>query len=235
LLVVPPSEEINRAQSEEISRAFYAELGAEGLANRTRPDWDEQIVDAVIEMLPAEARVLDVGCGYGRVALPLARAGYELEGLDLSGNLVEAARRAASAENLRIAFTVGSMTSLPYAPASFDSVICLWSAFWEVLDEESQVKTVSEMWRVLRAGGFALIEGPPYEEPCEAEIESGMRRGPDHRIAWWFVEDILDPHYLHDERSLAHVCEAAGVSRFAVFERDWAGRQRLFLRLDKPS
>jgi SAM-dependent methyltransferase len=229
---VPQSEEINRAESEEISRAFYAKLGAEGLANRTRPDWDKKIAGAVMELLPAKARVLDVGCGYGRVALPLARA---VEGLDLSENLVEAARRAASAEGLRVAFTVGSMTSLPYPPASFDSVICLWSAFWELIDEESQVKTVSEMWRVLRAGGFALIEGPRYQEPSEADIESGVRRGPEHRIAWWVIEDILNPHYLHDERSFARVCQAAGVSEFALFERDWAGRQRLFLRLEKLS
>jgi 2-polyprenyl-3-methyl-5-hydroxy-6-metoxy-1,4-benzoquinol methylase len=82
------------------------------------------------------------------VALPLAHAGYEVEGLDLSENLIEAARRAASVEGLRIAFEVGSMTSLPYASDSFDSVICLWSAFWELLDEESQVEAVAEMWRV---------------------------------------------------------------------------------------
>lgn len=69
------------SQSEEISRSFYAQLGADGLANRTRPEWDEKIIAALIEMLPQDARVLDVGCGYGRIALPLARAGYEVEGL----------------------------------------------------------------------------------------------------------------------------------------------------------
>jgi SAM-dependent methyltransferase len=220
--------------AEEISRAFYAQLGAEGLANRTRPEWDATIVAAVVEMLPQNARVLDVGCGYGRIALPLARAGYEVEGLDLSENLVEAARRAAAAEGLQIAFTVCSMSDLPYRPASFDVAICLWSAFHELLDGDEQTRTISEMWRVLRPGGFALIEGPLYEEPTEAEIQTGARRGPDHRIAWGAVEGILNPHYLHDERSFRRICEAAGVSRFEVFERDWAGRQRLFLRLDQP-
>ena len=87
------------SRSEEISRAFYRQLGAEGLAARTQPEWAEKIVAAVLEMLPwPAARVLDVGCGYGRVALPLARAAYEIEGLDLSENLIESARRAADAE-----------------------------------------------------------------------------------------------------------------------------------------
>jgi tRNA/tmRNA/rRNA uracil-C5-methylase (TrmA/RlmC/RlmD family) len=76
-------------------------------------------------MLPDNARVLDVGCGYGRIALPLVRAGYEVEGIDLSENLVEAALRAAEIENLRIHFAVGSMTSLPYRwSRSMPSSVC---------------------------------------------------------------------------------------------------------------
>ena len=222
------------SQSEETSRSFYAQLGAEGLANRTRPEYDETQVAAVRDMLPDNARVLVVGCGYGRVALPLARAGYTVEGVDLSPNLIEAARQAADAEGLRISLRVGSMRRLPYPSATFDAVICLWSAFYELLEEDEQTEAISEMWRVLRAGGFALIEGPHYEEPSEEDVQSGSRRGPENRVGWGLTEGILNPHYIHDELSLRHLCEAAGVSRFRVFERDWAGRRRLFLRLDKP-
>ena len=46
-------------------------------------------------------------------------------------------------------------------------------------------------------------------------------------------EGILNPHYRHDERSLRRICARAGVQRFQVFERTWAGRQRLFVHLDK--
>ncbi len=223
------------SRSEEISRSFYAQLGADGLADRTRPEWDESILGAVIEMLPEDGKVLDVGCGYGRIALPLARAGYEIDGLDLSPSLIEAARRAADAEGLLVGLTVGSMRSLPYPTASFDAVVCLWSAFHELLEEEEQAEAIREMWRVLRPGSFAVIEGPLYEEPSEAEIQSGARRGPEHRIGWGLVEGILNPHYVHDEGSFSRVCAASGVPRFQVFERDWAGRKRLFLRLEKPS
>jgi SAM-dependent methyltransferase len=218
--------------SAELSRSFYAQLGVEGLARRTRPEWDEQIVSALLELLPARARVLDVGCGYGRIAIPLARAGFDVDGIDVSPNLVEAAHAAAEADGLAVSFTVGSMTDLPYEDASFDVALCLWSAFNELLAEDEQVRTLVELRRVLRRRGFALIEGPPYEEPTDGDVAGGTRRGPEHRIAWLLVEGILNPHYQHDERSFRRICAAAGVESFEVFERDWAGRRRLFLRFD---
>jgi SAM-dependent methyltransferase len=127
------------------------------------------------------------------------------------------------------------MASLPYPSESFDATICLWSAFNELLEEDERTRAIRELWRVLRPGGVGVIEGPPYREPTESEIESGARRGLEHRVEWGLVEGIPKPHYRHDEGSLRRICEAAGAERFEVFERDWGGRQRLFLRLDKPS
>jgi SAM-dependent methyltransferase len=219
------------SDSEATSRAFYARLGADGLAGRTRPEWDAQIVAALVELLPATARVLDAGCGYGRVALPLARAGYDVEGLDHSEPLLDAARRAADAARLPARFTRGSLTRLPYESGSFDAAICLWSSFHELLEPDAQTHAIRELSRVLRPGGFGLIEGAPYDEPSENEIATGARRGPENRVVWGHVEGLLNPHFAHDETSLCRLCEAAGVERFQVFERDWGGRQRLFLRI----
>jgi len=210
------------SRSADLTRSFYAQLGAEGLANRTRPEWDGQIVAALLELLPARAQVLDAGCGYGRIALPLARAGYEVEGVDLSPNLLDAARAAAAAEDLAIGFTLGSITQLPFPAASFDAVLCLWSAFHELLEEDEQVQAVREFRRVLRAGGFALVEGPISEE------------APEDRISWDEVEGILNPHFRHDEASYRRICKAAGVEQLEVFERDWAVRRRRFLRIERP-
>ena len=98
--------------------------------------------------------------------------------------MIEPARAAADAEGLVVGLTVASMTTLPYAAKSVDAVICLWSAFNELLDEAEQTRTIVEMWRVFDCGGFALIEGRPYEEPSPVGIASGARRGPEHRIEW---------------------------------------------------
>jgi ubiquinone/menaquinone biosynthesis C-methylase UbiE len=171
-------------RSEEISRSFYAELGAEGLSRRTRDDWDAKIIHALVEMLPSSSHVLDVGCGYGRISIPLARAGYAVAGVDVSPVLIEAARHATDAEGLEVGLVVGSMTALPYPDESFDAAVCLWSAFHELREDEEQVRAIREMWRVLRPGGLVLIEGPLYAEPTREEIEKGERRGRGYRVAW---------------------------------------------------
>ena len=107
------------------TRDFYAELGVDRLRRRARNDWDEQTVAALQEILPPRCRVLDVGCGYGRVAVPLARLGYEVVGLDLAPNLVIAAHQAAAASGCGACFLVGSMSALPCRSNTFASAI--WS------------------------------------------------------------------------------------------------------------
>jgi hypothetical protein len=74
-----------------------------------------------------------------------------------------------------------------------------------------------------------------YEEPSIDQIESGVRRGPEHRVAWLVAEGLSNAHYKHDEHSLGRICAAAGLTLFSIFEREWGGRTRLFLRIEKPS
>jgi SAM-dependent methyltransferase len=208
------------SESERLSLAFYAALGAEGLAARTTPEWDAAIVARLAEMLPLRARVLDVGCGYGRVSIPLAANGYRVDGIDLSPVLVEAARTAAEAQGLAIDFRVGSMTNLPYASATFDAVLSLWSAFHELLERPEQVAAIAEMSRVTAPGGFGLIEGP--------------RAPAAGRITQELVSGLPQQHHRHDQRSFRELCDAAGIDGYRIYEADWGGRNRLFLRLEKP-
>ncbi len=74
------------------------------------------------------------------------------------------------------------MTALPLASHCFDVVLCLWTTLAELLDSREQVSALSEVLRILRPGGWALFEGPPYREPTADEVASGQRSGPGHRI-----------------------------------------------------
>jgi len=216
--------------SEELSKAFYEQLGAEGLARRTSSEADAEVVATLAGLIPRGSRVLDAGCGYGRITLPLARLGYRVDGIDLSPEMVEAASQAARTERLEVGVMLGSMTRPALEDSTYDAVICLWSAFNELLDESEQLAAVKEMRRILVPDGLLLIEGRPYHEPTEQEITEGLRRGPGRRVEWGLVEGILNPHYRHDEASLSRLCSEAGFERFEIALRPWGGRERLVLQ-----
>jgi ubiquinone/menaquinone biosynthesis C-methylase UbiE len=73
-------------------------------------------------------RVLDLGCGDGRLALGAAAYARTVDGLDPDAELIASARAKARATGRRNArFQVGAGQSLPYATGSFDVVILSWT------------------------------------------------------------------------------------------------------------
>ena len=108
------------------------------------------------------ALILDAGCGNGRHAVPLARAGYGVVGLDGSAPLLAAARRDLRAGR-RPHFVRGSYATLPFAPRSFDAVLCLGTALG-YLGEAADRAALREFRRVLAPGGRVLIETMHLDE-----------------------------------------------------------------------
>jgi SAM-dependent methyltransferase len=94
-------------------------------------------------------RVLDVACGTGNLALPAARKGAVVTGVDIAPNLIEQARARAEAENLECRFEEGDAENLPYADASFDTVVTMFGAMFAPRPDV----TASELVRVCRPGG----------------------------------------------------------------------------------
>jgi SAM-dependent methyltransferase len=102
------------------------------------------------------ALILDAGCGNGRHALPLARAGNRVVGLDSSGVLLAAARRAGRGAPWPH-FVRGSYARLPFAPGAFDAVLCLGTALGYLGDDGDRA-ALREFRRVLAPGGRLVIE-----------------------------------------------------------------------------
>jgi len=99
--------------------------------------------------VPTGARLLDVACGSGQVALVAARHGAIVTGIDLADNLIDAARRHAYVENLPVQFEQGDAESLPYEDGSFDYVVSAIGAMFAPVPE----LVAAEMIRVCRPGG----------------------------------------------------------------------------------
>ncbi len=107
---------------------------------------------ARIPIQPGE-RVLDVACGAGQIAIPVARAGARVTGIDIATNSIEQARARAQAEGLDVQFDEGDAEELPYEDASFDLVVSLIGAMFAPRPE----RVASELVRVCRPGGRIVM------------------------------------------------------------------------------
>jgi SAM-dependent methyltransferase len=103
--------------------------------------------------IPAGARVLDVACGTGNTAIPLARRGFVVIGVDIATNLLAQARERAAAENVKVQFDEGDAEQLPYPDASFDVVTTMFGSMFAPRPE----LVASESARVLKPGGLLAM------------------------------------------------------------------------------
>jgi ubiquinone/menaquinone biosynthesis C-methylase UbiE len=124
----------------------------------------------------ASARLLDIGCGAGRNALPLAHAGWVVVGTDLSlPMLTAAATRVAGSELAnRVRLLRASMDQLPFASAGFDFIVA--HGIWNLARSGREFRqSVREAARVARAGcalflfTFSRSTLPETAEPLPGE------------------------------------------------------------------
>jgi ubiquinone/menaquinone biosynthesis C-methylase UbiE len=113
-----------------------------------------QAVVQSLEITP-ELRVLDLGCGDGTTAIPLARLGAEVVGIDIARNLVEAGnRRAAQAGLGRLKFQEGDASNLQgVADHSFDLTLSVFGAMFA----PRPFDVAKEMVRVTKPGGRIVM------------------------------------------------------------------------------
>ncbi len=98
-------------------------------------------------------KVLDVACGTGNTALPAARLGAAVTGVDIAPNLVEQARENAKREGLNVKFDEGDAEALSYGVGSFDAVITMFGAMFAPRPE----LVATELTRVTRPGGLIAM------------------------------------------------------------------------------
>jgi len=99
--------------------------------------------------LEAGERVLDVGTGTGNLAIPAARTGALVTGVDIAPNLISQAKTRAAAEGLAIRLDVGDAESLGYDDDEFDTAVSMFGAMFAARPE----RAASELLRVVRPGG----------------------------------------------------------------------------------
>ncbi len=117
--------------------------------------YSEAEAEAFIDRLPITpgARVLDIACGTGNLAIPAARKGARVTGCDIAPNLLEQARARARQEGLEIRFDEADAEALPYPEAAFDLVVSMWGVMFVPRPEVA----AAELLRVCRPGGRTAL------------------------------------------------------------------------------
>lgn len=127
--------------------------------------------------------ILDVGCGNGKLFVPLKRAGFNVIGLDLSRNALLSIASSGIVQ--------GDARHLPFMDDTFDAVVC-HDVLQHLLGAERQ-DTICEMRRALKPGGILFLEvfgredmryGGTMVEPHTFRRQSGI-------IYHYFTEDEL--------------------------------------------
>ncbi|HUR97006.1 MAG TPA: class I SAM-dependent methyltransferase [Pyrinomonadaceae bacterium] len=103
---------------------------------------------ARLDIAPGKS-VLDIACGNGNTAIPAARSGADVTGVDIAPYLIEQAIVRAAASGVSAEFDVGDAEDLPYEDASFDIVMTMFGAMFA----PRPTVVALELYRVCRPGG----------------------------------------------------------------------------------
>ena len=129
---------------------FYEEL-----LTPERTAAEVELVWKLLELEPG-LELLDLACGHGRIANPLAERGVRVTGLDATPYFLELARKDAAERGVDVEYVEGDMRSLPWTER-FDRVLCWFTSFGYFSDDENR-QVLGEAFRALRPGGLFAVE-----------------------------------------------------------------------------
>lgn len=142
-----------------VSRGLWDYLHDAELAGR----YDERLagtplaeVDVVftLEQFPPAGRVVDLGCGTGRLLAALAARGFDCVGVDLSPEMLAVARRKVPAAE----FVQANLVELDALPdASFDAAACLFSTLGMIGGADNRRRVLGHFARILKPGGVLVL------------------------------------------------------------------------------
>ncbi len=148
------------------------------------------------------SRVLDVGCGGGTDAIFMAQCGFRVTGVDISAAALRIAEKRAEEALVEVDWRRGNVLELPIDDESIDFVTD--RGLFHLIEDHDRPKYASELFRVLKNRGRALIRGasresaqdrfnPITEEAIDRHFSaSKFKRGPVLPIPLFSVEGFMD-------------------------------------------
>ncbi len=195
-------------------------------------------VDSILELAGCRhGRLLDLACGPGRHAVPLALRGFEVTGVDRSRFLLEKARAYGEAEGVALELLELDMRELS-RPSDFDLALCMFSSFGLFDDEADNRRVLENVHRSLAPGGTFVVDvmgkeilARIYQPTASTDLGNGRifvqrRRVRDAwtrmEMDWLFLEGETVRyaqtlrHFIYSGRELRDMLRAAGFANVAI-------------------
>lgn len=183
-------------------------------------DWYAEVTDVaatvatMVSIAGTGGRVLELGVGTGRLAVPMADAGLVVVGVDSSASMLErlAARDTADAVTVVCADMVDGLPD-----DRFDAVLVAYNTIFNLLDEALQQRCFDQVAARLRPGGAFVVEAFVPDPAADAGSEVGVRTLDVDQVVLSVSKN--DPEHQRAEGQFVQLSESGGVRL-----RPWAIR-----------
>jgi SAM-dependent methyltransferase len=165
-------------------------------------------------------KVLEIGCGDGKLAVELSRRGAYVTGIDASKDMIDAARRRADAGGVHVDLRVASAQSLPFPEAEFDVVV----AVTVLCFVEDATPAFAEIARVLKPGSRLVI----------GELNKWSTWASERRVRAWLGSALWKRGRFRTPRELRALAGGAGLEPGRVIGANFYPRSARAARLMKP-
>ena len=205
----------------------------------TRIEKAEEDVHSLLKLAGlGKGDVLDLCCGPGRFAIPLARMGFSVTGVDATGYLLDIARNRASLENVEVEWIKEDMRRFR-RPGSYDLVLNMFTSFGYFQDHSDNMKVLENINESLRQGGKFVMEimgketlASIFHPVTDSETDEGLLLIQRHRIddGWnriendWLLIDNDDirgrwkfSHWIYSATELKSMLTEAGFSKVVIY------------------
>lgn len=109
-------------------------------------------------VFPTPCRLIDLGCGTGRLAIHFARRGFACIGVDLSEEMLAVAQDHATTAGVRVEWRKANLVDLGEFPdCAYDSAACLFSTLGMIRGEENRMRVIANAFRLLKPGGRFVL------------------------------------------------------------------------------
>ena len=213
---------------------YYSKFISAGLFH-----YEEMLID---EFFSAGGKTLDIGCGAGRVTIPLHERGFQVVGMDYAEKMIDAAR----ALNESIDYRVGDILSTQFADQEFDNIIFSFNGLMLIGTYDERCSALKEIQRILKQNGKFIFTTPYLDNKVDKSywMEKAEALGINVNDMTWeqqlklgdeILEDYGSEFFLHVPfiKEVRKMVEEAGMEiLFSARRLEYSGIEKMEEELD---